>query len=510
MTSHETNLSRRQFLRHSATLGVGALIAPTIERTAHAASKERVVIYQGVSLDSLHPYGYSGGGINGIWLHLIEPLIVMDYGRKDYVGVLAESWEFQGRKWVFQLKKNIRFHNGAPFTSKDVAYSIERMKTDKRSLQGGDIAELEVETPDDFTVVCTTKQPHALLLDRLDTRYIISKAAADKYSDQADNYAIGTGPYKFVSWQRGGNLVLTRNDDYWGAKAEIKEVILKGVKEEAARVAGLLSGQADVVSNLPIEELDRVAKHPRTRVEKVPGFRMYFLAMNVTFKPFDNKLVRHAINHAIDPAIMMKHIFAGNGEVLNGPVASNMTGFDPTMKRYPYDPKKARELLAKAGYPNGLELKLHFSPDRHLKGRELCEVIANQLGKAGVKIELVGQEYAVYWGKDGVNGGKLPFYYAGRTASDADTFYDQYFHTGVTKRIGYSNPEADKLIEEQQRSADQKKRVTILQQAGRILMDDAPFVPLYTLAEIYGVARNIVWKGTPDNRILAAEMKIRG
>jgi peptide/nickel transport system substrate-binding protein len=504
------NMSRRRFLQQSTAVGFGALVAPALERTARAASKDRVVIYQGVSLDSLHPYGYSGGGINGIWLHMIEPLIVMDYGRKDYVGVLADSWEFQGRRWVFQLKKNIRFHNGAPFTSKDVAYSIERMKTDKRSLQGGDIAELEVETPDDFTVVFNTKNPHALLLDRLDTRYIISKAAAEKYGDQADNYAIGTGPYKFVSWQRGGNLVLARNDDYWGAKAEIKEVILKGVKEEAARVAGLLSGQADVVSNLPIEEIDRVAKHPRTRVEKVPGFRMYFLAMNVTFKPFDNKFVRQAINHAIDPAVMMKHIFAGNGEVLNGPGASNMTGFDPAMKRYPYDPKKARELLAKAGYPNGLELKLHFSPDRHLKGRELCEVIANQLAKAGVKVELVGQEYAVYWGKDGVNGGKLPFYYAGRTASDADTLYDQYFHTGVTKRIGYSNPDLDKLIVEQQRTPDQKKRVGILQQAGRLIMDDAPFVPLYTLAEIYGVARNVIWKGTPDNRILAAEMKIRG
>jgi peptide/nickel transport system substrate-binding protein len=507
---NETKITRRRFLQQSATTALGTLTATTMARTAHAASKERVVIYQGVSLDSLHPYGYSGGGINGIWLHLIEPLVVWDYNRKDYVGVLAESWEFQGRRWVFQLKKNIRFHGGAPFTSKDVAYSIERMKTDKRSLQGGDIQELEVETPDDFTVVLNTKNPHALLLDRLDTRYIISKAAAEKHGDQADNYAIGTGPYKFVSWQRGGNLILTRNDDYWGNKAEIKEVILKGVKEEAARVAGLISGQADVISNLPIEEIDRVAKHPRVRVEKVPGFRMYFLAMNVTHKPFDNKLVRQAFSHAVDPAVLMKHIFSGNGEVLNGPVASNMTGFDPAMKRYPYDPKKARELLAKAGYPNGLELKLHFSPDRHLKGREVCEVIANQLGKVGVKVELVGQEYAVYWGKDGVNGGKLPFYYAGRTASDADTLYDQYFHTGITKRIGYSNPDLDKLIVDQQRTPDQKKRVAILQQAGRLIMEDAPFVPLYTLAEVYGVARNVIWKGTPDNRILAVEMKIKG
>jgi peptide/nickel transport system substrate-binding protein len=309
-----------------------------LTRAVSAASKDRVVIYQGVSLDSLHPYGYSGGGINGIWQHIIEPLVAMDYGRKEYVGVLAESWEFQGRKWVFQLRKNIRFHNGAPFTSKDVAFSIERMKTDKRSLQGADIADLEVEAPDDYIVVFTTKNPHALLLDRLDTRYIISKAAAEKYGDHVDNYAIGTGAYKFVSWQRGSNLVLNRNDDYWGTKAEIKEVILRGVKEEAARVAGLLAGQADVISNLPIEEIERVGKHPRTRVEKVPGFRMYFLAMNVTFKPFDNKLVRQAVNHSIDPVVMMKHIFDGNGAVLNGPLAANMTGYDPAIKRYSFDP----------------------------------------------------------------------------------------------------------------------------------------------------------------------------
>lgn len=505
MRTRSTTLDRRQFLRQSATLGLGALIAPSVARMGWAASNDRVVVYQGVGLDSLHPYGYSGGGIGGIWRHLIEPLIQMDYGRNEYVGVLAESWEFQGRKWVFHLRKGIRFHNGSPFTSKDVAFSIDRLKNDKRSMQGSNVDNVEVETPDDHTVVLMTKNPNALMLARLETRYIISKDAGD----QLDNYTIGTGPYKFVSWQRGGNLVLTRNDDYWGTKAQIKEVILKGVKEEAARVAGLLAGQADVISNLPIEDIERVSKHPRNRVEKVVGFRMYFLGMNVTFKPFDNKLVRQAINYALDPYVMLKHIYDGNGAVVNGPLGSNWVGYDPKIKRYPYDPNKARELLGKAGYPNGLELKLHFAPDRHLKGKEVCEVIANQLGKVGIKVELVSQEYAVYWGKEGVNGGKLPFYYAGSNGSDADTYFDQYFRTGTSKRIGYNNPEFDKLIEEEQRTGDHKKRVVILQQAGRLLMEDVPFAPLYTLAEIYGLARTVIWKGTPDNKILAAEMKIK-
>src|SRR5262245_16019555 len=505
MGKREAKMNRRKVLQRSAALGLGALVTPALARKSWAASADRIVIYQGVSLDSLHPYGYSGGGITGIWRHMIEPLVQMDFARNEYVGVLAESWEFQGRRWVFHLRKGIRFHNGAPFTSKDVAYSIDRLQNDKRSMQGGVVQNIEVETPDDFTVALTSKNPNALMLSRLDTRYIVSREAGD----QLDSYTNGTGPYKYVSWQRGGNLVLRRNDDYWGGKPQIREVILKGVKEEAARVAGLLAGQADVISNVPIEDIDRVSRHPRNRIEKIVGFRMYFLGMNVTLKPFDNKLVRQAVNYALDPHVMLKHIYDGNGAVVNGPLGSNWVGFDPKITRYPYDPSKARELLAKAGYPNGLEVKLHFAPDRHLKGKEVCEVIGNQLGKVGIKVELVSQEYAVYWGKEGVNGGKLPFYYAGSNGSDADTYFEQYFRTGGSRRINYSNPEFDKLIDEEQRTGDQKKRVAILHQAGRILMEDVPFAPLYSLYEIYGMARNIAWKGTPDNQILAAAMKVK-
>jgi peptide/nickel transport system substrate-binding protein len=511
MYSIDPDLNRREFLKTGALLSLAALAGGLHARIASAASRDRVIVFQGVGLDSLHPYAYSGGGISGIWQHVIEPLIEMDFSKKEYIGVLAESWEFQGRKWVFRLRKNVRFHDGSPFTSKDVLFSIDRMVNDRKSLQASNFIEITgVEALDDYTVVITTKQPSAVLLERLNNRFIVSQSAVEKNANQLDNYKIGTGPYKLTSWQRDGHLVLTRNEDYWRAKPEIKEALFKTVKEESARVAGLLAGQADVISNLSIEEIPRVTKHPRTRVEIVPGYRMYFLVMNVTHKPFDNKLVRQAFNYSIDPTVILKHIYEGNGYVLNGPLSSNMIGHDPTIKRYPFDPQKARELLAKAGFPNGLEVKLHLAPDRHLKGKEVCQVIANQLGQSGIKVELVTQEYPVYWGREGVNGGKLPFYYAGRSAYDADTFYDQYFHTGVTKRTGYSNPDLDKLIEEEQRTGDQKKRVAVLQQAGRIIMEDAPIVPLYTLAEIYGVARNIIWKGNPNNEIIVADMKIKG
>ena len=263
------NLSRRAFLKRAASVGLGLSAAPAYARRALGASKERVVVFQGVGLDSLHPYAYSGGGISGIWQHVIEPLIEMDYSRNEYTGVLAESWEFQGRKWIFRLRKNVRFHDGSPFTAKDVLFSLDRIVNDRKSLQASNFIEVTgVEAPDDYTVVISTKQPNAVLLERLNNRFIVSQAAVEKNASQLDNYKTGTGPYKITSWQRDGLLVLARNDDYWRARPEIKEVLFKTVKEESARVAGLLAGQADVVSNLPIEEiLARCQTSPYARRE---------------------------------------------------------------------------------------------------------------------------------------------------------------------------------------------------------------------------------------------------
>ena len=140
----------------------------------------------------------------------------------------------------------------------------------------------------------------------------------------------------------------------------------------------------------------------------------------------------------------------------------------------------------------------------------MSKAVAAQMTRGGFRVELISQEWALFWGSEkGVNSGKLPFYYNNRgPLVDADTFYDQYFRTGTTKRCNYSNPEFDKLIEEEQKAGDNKKRVALLQQAGKILMEDVPFVPLYHLANIYGAAKNLAWEMKPDEKILGWDMKI--
>jgi peptide/nickel transport system substrate-binding protein len=509
MRSNRDGINRRVFLKQSALAGVSLIANATWPRASYSANAERLIILSSVSLSSLDPYGSSSSPEYGIWNHMAESLAEVDYTKMDYVGVLAESWEFQGKNWIFHLRKGVRFHDGSPFTAKDVIHSYQTILNHKKSPQRYALTDItEMKAADDHTLVLTTKDPTAVMIDRLTNRNIFSKAAADKYGSDVQQHPTGTGPYKFVSWQRDGQLVLTRNDDYWGPKAAIKEVITKKVAEDAARVSGLLAGQGDVINNVPVEEVARIEGNPRTRIERAQGQRMYFLALNPVFKPFDNKLVRQAFNYAIDPSVIIKHIYEGNGYVMNGPVASNVIGADPNVKRYPLDVTKAKELLAKAGYPSGVDVKLYLAPDRYPKAREVCQVIADQLQKAGIRTELVVQEFPIWWGQEGVNGGKLPFYYVGRPAVDADTVYEQYFRSGVTKRIEYKNPEFDKLIDEEQVTGDMKKRTELLRQAGRILMEDVPFVPLYTLAEIYGVARNVMWKATPGEMVLASKMKI--
>ena len=506
-----SGLSRRDFIKTGVAAGVGAMVGSYFAGEGFAASKDRLIIYDSSVTDTLNPYDHSSSPIYGMWQHIMEPLVEYDYNTKEYIGILAESWEFQGKRWVFRLRKGISFHNGAPLTSKDVVFSINRMKTDKMSLQAGNFKDVvEMQSPDNQTVIFVMKQPNAIFLDRLINRFILSKAAADKYGDQMDQNAVGTGTYKFVSFQRGGNFVVTRNDGYWGSKPQIKEIIFRRVTEEAARVAALEAGQADVINNVPVHEVARLQRHPRIRIEQVEGLRTFFLALNPAFKPFDNKLVRQAVNYSVDAPAIIKNIFDGIGFVLNGPVGPNVIGADPKIRRYPYDPQKARKLLAQAGYADGCDVQLYFSPGRYPKDKEVCQVIAAQMVKSGFRVELISQEWAIFWDKTGINGGKLPFYYIGRgSLTDADTLYDQYFRTGTTKRLAYSNPEFDKLIEAEQQTPDHQKRIALLQQAGKILMEDAPLVPLYNLADLYGVAKNVIWKARPDEKIFAWNIRIR-
>jgi peptide/nickel transport system substrate-binding protein len=163
MSKDSEGIKRREFLKYGALFGVGSLASGMWPRLSLAASKERLTILSSIGLDSLNPYAISASPHYGIWQHMIEPLVEVNYARKEYFGVLAERWEFQGKKWVFHLRKGIRFHDGSPFTAQDVVYSMNRIKTDKQSLQASNFADVtEIQAPDEQTVIITTEAPNAV------------------------------------------------------------------------------------------------------------------------------------------------------------------------------------------------------------------------------------------------------------------------------------------------------------------------------------------------------------
>jgi peptide/nickel transport system substrate-binding protein len=189
MSSKLKGIKRRDFLKGGVLAGLGAALGGSLVKVSYAASRDRVTALSSIGLDSLHPYNHSSSPQYGIWHNMIEPLVEVDYDKKDYYGVLAESWEFQGQKWVFRLRKGVRFHDGTPFSSKDVIHSINRIKNDKLSLQKENFRDVtEMQAPDDLTVVFTTEKPNAVFLDRLQNRFMVSKAVADAKGERQSGH----------------------------------------------------------------------------------------------------------------------------------------------------------------------------------------------------------------------------------------------------------------------------------------------------------------------------------
>ena len=325
-------------------------------------------------------------------------------------------------------------------------------------------------------------------------------SAAEKMGE-ADNPPIGTGPFKFVSWDRSGQFVIRRNENYWGQPSKIDEVIYKNIQEDAARIAALEAGQADIISNLPPHEVERLKSNPRLRVQPVQGLRPIFLVLSPAYKPLDNPKVRRAMTHAIDRDRIIRLVLEGNAYPLRGLLGPQVFGYDPDARAYPYDPEKAKQLLTEAGFANGFEIEYHSPTGRYPKDREVAQVIVEQLSKVGIKANLKTPEWSIF--NTDYKNGKYAFYLTGRgSLTDADTLFQQYFRTGMTKRVlGYSNPKLDEILDAQQQTFDAKKREKLLWEAHRIILEDAPAIPLWNAMDIYAHRADLVWTPPPDEKV---------
>lgn len=507
LIKHDFSLSRRNFIRQLLAAGGGLALGGRMGWTA--AAPDRIVVAMSIGVESLHPYSQSSSPIYGLWTHVIETMVDTDFDQGRYYGELAESYSAKGNEWTFKLRKGISFHDGSPFTARDVAFSYERILKDKRSIQAANLRDIvDMKIPDDYTIILVTKRPKAALLPLLYNRVILSHKAAERLGDKLDEQAIGTGPYKFAGWERGGHFTMRRNDQYWRKGGNIREIVWRPIKEDAARIAALEAGQADIISNIPPHEVSRLQRHPRLRVELIRGLRVIFIGLNPGHKPFDNKLVRQAFNHAVDQQAIIKHIHEDQVYPLKGLLGPQMTGYDPDLKDYPYDPEKAKKLLAQAGYPNGVAVDFYSPSGRYSKDLETAQAVVSQLAKAGIRANLKTPEWAIY--EPDVNNGKYGMYLYGRgSIGDPEAFYIRYFRSGRDKRLAYKNPEFDKIFDQQSETFDPEKREGLLRRLGRILHEDCPTIPLYNTADAYGVRRDLIWKPRPDEKIPLVDAKFQ-
>ncbi|HWP60658.1 MAG TPA: ABC transporter substrate-binding protein [Candidatus Acidoferrales bacterium] len=507
MIKHDFSLTRRDFIRQVLASAAGLGAASRLGWAA--APRDRLVVAMSIGVESLHPYSQSSSPIYGLWGHIMEQLVDTDYDKRGHYGELAESWKAQGTEWTFKLRKGISFHDGSPFTAKDVAYSYERILKDPKSMQAPNLRDIvNMKVPDDHTITLVTKTPKAALLTLLRNRLILSQKAAERLGDKVDEQAIGTGPYRFAGWERGSHFTMVRNDKYWGKRAHIREVVWRPIKEDAARMAALEAGQADLINNVPPHEVPRLKNHPRIRVEVVRGMRIIFIALNPSHKPFDDKRVRQAFNYAVDQESIIKHIHEGQAFPLKGLVGPQMPGYDPNLQNYPYDPERAKKLLAEAGFPSGLALDFYAPSGRYPKDRETAQAIVSQMAKAGIKLNLKTPEWAVF--EEEYNAGKYGMYMIGRgSVDDLEAFFIRYFRSGRSKRLAYNNPEFDKLFDQQSAEFDAEKREALLRKMVRILDEDCPTVPLYNTGDAYALRRDLIWTPRPDEKIPVADARFK-
>lgn len=462
--------------------------------------------------------------------NIYEPLV----GRDKKLGLtpaLATKWAATSPTvWRFELRKGVKFHDGGDFTADDVVFSFARAAGDGSDMKGYTSAIKQVRKVDTHTVEIETTAPFPILPDVISLVYILSKKwcednKAEKPVDRRkgiENAASfrtnGTGPFRLKERQPTTRTVLVRNLQYWDkVETNVDEVIFTPIGNDATRVAALLSGEIDVMEPVPLQDVDRLKSNANLKVMQGPELRTIFLGMDqkrdeLQFSsvkgknPFKDKRVRQAFYQAIDIETIKTRVMRGAATPTALMVAPGIKGFVADMnKRAPYDPEAAKKLLADAGYPNGFEVGMNCPNDRYVNDGEICQAVAANLARIGVKVNLQAESKATYFPK--ILRRDTSFYLLGWTPGtyDAHNALSNLIATPTDKGQGtfnlgsYSNPKLDELTDKIQGETDQTKRNAMIAEAFKIHSDDFGHIPLHQQALAWAMKKNVELVQLADN-----------
>lgn len=487
---------------------------------ADAAPKGKVVIGMSSSPPTFDPHR-----VTGFPLHQHYPLVFDNLFNRDQNGkmipALATSWKYLSPKVLeLKIRQGIKFANGEDVDAHAVKYSLDRIRDPKlKSRQRRIVATIkEIVVVDKYTVQIHTKKPDTFLIEPMANYVLI--VPPKYYSKNSLEFLarnpVGSGPYKLVRWKKGEEFVYEARPGYWNpSKQRIKSATFKIIPEPNTRVSALLAGDVDFIDVVPPPLVNLLKGNPHIDVITAPSRRTCNIGLIIKGKaPWTDIRVRKALNYAVDKEGLLKNILQGYGNVVASNVGPGSFGYNPALKPYPYDPAKARKLLADAGYANGFEVEILVALGRFLMGKQATEAIAGQLAKVGIKAKVK----AVTWGgynkrsKTRWEPHTKPFFYL-------QCRMDMYAHSAFmyagqvhskSPRGGFRDKEMDKLIDEARTIIDDKKRERFYQNINRIIHSEkTPLLFLWRQHQIHAKNKRIQWKPRGNSTIMLTEMSLK-
>ena len=480
---------------------------------------------------SLDPYNLNETFSLGLLGNVYEGLIRRG-GDLAIEPALAERWEvLEPTRWRFHLRKGVKFHNGNDFTADDVIFSADRVRADGSDLKTRIAADTKVVKVDDYTVDFITSKPNPILHSEWATWYIMDKEWAEanntvspaSVTEGTDNYAAfnanGTGPFKVTKRETDDETILEPNGGWWDtAKHNLTKVVFKPIGSDPTRVAALLSGSIDMAYPIPVQDLKRVDSNDGTSTLTGPELRTIFLGMNqgdaelktssVKGKnPFADKRVREAVYRAIDINAIKRKVMRNLSTPSSLMISPQLFTGLPDQQRLDFDVDKAKALMAEAGYGDGFDVTMDCPNNRYVNDEKICTAVVSMLAKIGIKVNLLAQPKAIYFGK--VLGPKYDtdFYLLGWTPGSLDSW--NVLHNLVRCRedsgagkfnLGnYCNPAIGGLTDKVLSETDATKRDAMIAEAYSLMHEDRGYIPLHQQGLAWGKSDNVDVVQRADN-----------
>lgn len=464
---------------------------------------------------------------------MFEPLVMMD-AKAALQPALAESWENASpTEWLFHLREGVTFSDGTPLTADDVVFTFDRVAKVPNSPTAFTLftRQIEkVEAVDALTVRITTLKPYPLLLTDIASIPIMSKTAASGPAPEGKTTTelnrgeglIGTGPFTFVSWQKGADFVVARNPTYWGTAPEWDRVIFRPMTNPAARAAALLAGDIDLMEDPPTANLEDFKKNPEFTVAEAPAGRVIYIALDQQdhkspgiggtddVNPLTDARVRQALSLAIDREGIVSRVMGGVAQAAGDLVPPTFFGASPDHATAPaVDAEKAKALLAEAGYPNGFTITFGTPNGRYVNDARIAQTIAAMWSGIGVVTAVDAAappvffknrdelQYSAYLGSWGNSSGESLTTLNAQVAT-----FDREQGRGTANGGRYSNPEVDALLTQAASTMDDAERKVLLQQADNLVLNDYGIIPLHFEVPAWAMRKGLTIEGRADQYTL--------